>query len=127
MVLFADCFTTYNEPEIGLAAGRVLAKVKQFKGEVRKSVDTLMADSSLDREIESLNETMRTNLARDPATAMRGSLPALGVNLAGNPVEAEALDYASPEMRAYLAPPAEAPPLAETEATSTKPQPVALC
>ena len=59
------------------AAGRVLARVKRLQAEVRKSVDTLMADASLDREIESLNQTMRTNLASNPATAMRGSLPAI--------------------------------------------------
>jgi sec-independent protein translocase protein TatB len=101
------------------AAGRVIAKVKRAKAEVWKSVNTLMADASLDRELQSLNETMRTNLALDTATAMRGSLPASGVNQACDPVEAEALDYASPEMRAYLAPPAETVQLAEVEATST--------
>jgi sec-independent protein translocase protein TatB len=101
------------------AAGRVLARVKRLQAEVRKSVDTLMADASLDREVESLNQTMRTNLASDPATAMRGSLPVSGVNLACGQVEAEALEYASPEMRAYLAPPVEAAPLAEAEATPT--------
>ena len=101
------------------AAGRVLARVKRLQAEVRKSVDTLMADASLDREVESLNQTMRTNLASDPATAMRGSLPASAANLARGQVEAEALEYASPEMRAYLAPHVEASPLAEVEATPT--------
>jgi sec-independent protein translocase protein TatB len=101
------------------AAGRVLARVKRLQAEVRKSVDTLMADASLDREIESVNQTMRTNLASNPATAMRGSLPATGANPARGQVEAEALEYASPEMRAYLAPPVEVAPLAEAEATPT--------
>jgi sec-independent protein translocase protein TatB len=109
------------------AAGRVIAKVKRVKAEVWKSVDTLMADASLDRELQSLNETMRTNLALDPATAMRGSLPASAVKQATDAVEPEALEYASPEMRAYLSPLAEAAPLAEVEATSTNPRPVALC
>jgi len=101
------------------AAGRVLARAKRLKAEVWKSVDTLMADASLDREVESLNQTMRTNIALNPATAMRGRLPASGADLARGEVEAEALEYASPEMRAYLAPPAEAAPLAEAEATPT--------
>jgi sec-independent protein translocase protein TatB len=101
------------------AAGRVLARIKRLQAEVRKSVDTLMADASLDREVESFNQTMRTNLALDPATAMRGSLPASDANLARGQVKAEALEYASPEMRAYLAPPAEAASLAEAEARPT--------
>ena len=101
------------------AAGRILARVKRLQAEVRKSADTLMADASLDREVESLNQTMRTNLASDPATAMRGSLPASAANLARGQVEAEALEYASPEMRAYLAPHVEAALLAEVEATPT--------
>ena len=98
------------------AAGRVLARVKRLRAEVRKSVDTLMADASIDREVESLNHTMRTNIALNPATAMRGRLPTSGANRPHSEVEAEALEYASPEMRAYLAPPTEAEPLAAAEA-----------
>jgi sec-independent protein translocase protein TatB len=101
------------------AAGRILTRVRRLQADVRKSVDTLMADASLDREVESFNQTMRTNLASNPATAMRGSLPASDADLARGQVEAEAMEYASPEMRAYLAPAAEAASLAEAEATPT--------
>ncbi len=94
-------------------AGRMMAKVKRMKAEVWKAADTLMADASLDREVESFNETMRANIALNPMTAMRGSLPATN---AGANVEAEATEYASPEMRAYLAPPDEASSVAEAEA-----------
>jgi sec-independent protein translocase protein TatB len=78
-------------------AGRVVAQVRRVQGDIRKAADTLMADTSLEREIA------RLDLARNPATAMRG-------RLSNAPVLAEAeMEYASPEMQAYLAPPPEAP------------------
>jgi sec-independent protein translocase protein TatB len=89
------------------AAGRVMARVRRLQTEVRRAADTLMADASLDREFESLNDTMRSNLALNPATAMRGSLPASVASFERGASETEAPEYASPEMRAYLAPPAE--------------------
>jgi sec-independent protein translocase protein TatB len=105
--------------------GRMLAKVRQLKAEVRKAANTLMTDASLDREFESLEQTMRTNLALNPMTAMRGSLPVSGATVAE--VEAEAMQYASPEMRAYLAPPDEAAPFSEVQATPADAQSVGVC
>jgi sec-independent protein translocase protein TatB len=101
------------------AAGRVLARVKRLQAGVRKAAKALMADASLDREFEGLGETFRSSLALDPATAMRGSLRVSRANPAGGGIEAAALEYASPEMRAYLAPPAEAPPPADAEVAPT--------
>jgi len=93
------------------AAGRLMARVKRLQNEVRKTADTFMAETSIDREFEGIGETMRRNLALDPATAMRGSLPASGANLGRDDVETEAMEYASPEMQAYLAPaPSDQPP-----------------
>ena len=81
------------------AAGRVVAQFRRIQSDIRKAADTLMADASLDREIAMIESTARTQLAQNPATAMRGSL-------ATTPVAAGAgtLEYASPEMQAYLAP-----------------------
>lgn len=85
-------------------AGRMVATLRRVQSDVRKAADTLMADASLDREIASLRDMTQINLALNPATAMRGSLPASEASRA--PVEASeaAAEYASPEMRAYLAP-----------------------
>jgi sec-independent protein translocase protein TatB len=108
-------------------AGRMMAKIKQLKGDVRKAADTLMADATLDRELDSLSRSIRTNLALDPMTAMRGSLPASGAKLASAEVEAEAMEYASPEMRAYLAPLDEVAPIAEGEVTQAGAQAAGVC
>ena len=90
-------------------AGRVVAQLRRVRGEIGKAAADLMADASLDREIAMLNDAARLDLARNPATAMRGSLPAAGSARA----EPEALEYATPEMQAYLAPPPETAPAAE--------------
>jgi Sec-independent protein translocase protein TatA len=57
-------------------AGRVVAQVRRVRGDIRRAADTLMADASLDREIAAINDAARISLARNPATAMRGSLTA---------------------------------------------------
>ena len=86
------------------AAGRVLAQLRRVQNEIRTAADTLMRDATVESEIAGLGDTMRINLALDPATAMRGNLPG------AEPLrpQTEALEYASPAMQAYLAPPAEA-------------------
>ena len=81
-----------------------------------------MADAdlgSLDRELASLDNRMRVNIALNPATAMRGGLSPLGASRAQREAEQDVAQYASPEMRAYLAPPSEQPALASVEATPT--------
>jgi len=84
-------------------AGRVVSQFRRLQGDVRKAAVTLMADASLDREIAAINDVARIDLARNPATAMRGAL-------SNGPVrgDAAAAEYASPEMQAYLAPLQEA-------------------
>ena len=81
--------------------GRVAAQLRRVRGDIRRAADTLMAEASLDHEIAAVQDAARLTLARNPATAMRGSLPGAEPVLA----EAEALEYATPEMQAYLAPP----------------------
>lgn len=90
------------------SAGRILRTFQRLRADARKGMDTFMADGSIDREIAILRESTRSYLALNPATAMRGSLPASGQNLGQAPTAPEAIEYASPEMQAYLAPPAEA-------------------
>jgi sec-independent protein translocase protein TatB len=85
-------------------AGRVAAQLRRVHGDIRRAADTLMADASLDREFSTIRDAVRVNLALNPATAMRGSLPASAPVIA----EAEVLEYATPEMQAYLAPLPEA-------------------
>jgi sec-independent protein translocase protein TatB len=85
-------------------AGRAMAQLRRVQGDFRKAVGDVMAEASLDREIASMETAARVNLARNPATAMRGSLAAPEPGLAA----AELLEYATPEMQAYLAPPPEA-------------------
>jgi len=91
-------------------AGQVMTKLRRVRSEIQNAANSLMADAAIDREIATLNDAMRVNLALDPATAMRGNLP----GAARAPTETEAMEYASPEMQAYLAPLDEAP-LAEGE------------
>jgi hypothetical protein len=67
-----------------------------------------MADTLLSREISMINDPARVNLALNPATAMRGSFPVS--DAAPMLAKAAEIEYASPEMQAYLAPPPEATP-----------------
>jgi sec-independent protein translocase protein TatB len=108
-------------PGLMRAVGRVLAKLRRFQADVRAGLDTFVADAALDsvdREIDSLGQAIRVNIALNPATAMRGSLAASGANPARRQAEEKALQYASPEMQAYLAPSIEEPALAMAEASS---------
>jgi sec-independent protein translocase protein TatB len=86
-------------------AGRVAAQLRRVRGDIRRAADSLMADASLDREIAAVEDAARLTLARNPATAMRGSLPGAEPILVG----AEMSEYATPEMQAYLAPLAAEP------------------
>ena len=90
------------------AVGRVLAKLRRFQADVRAGLDTFVADAALDsvdRDIDSLGQAIRVNIALNPATAMRGSLAAAPARTpARRQAEEKALQYASPEMQAYLAP-----------------------
>jgi len=102
-------------PAVLRALARTLAKLRRVQASVRTAVDTLMADAgldSVDRELEGLGKTMRVNIALNPSTAMRGSLPSSESSGARPEAEEEALQFVSPEMQAYLAPPAEEPTLA---------------
>jgi sec-independent protein translocase protein TatB len=106
-------------PAVMRAAARALTKLRRFQADVRASARDLMANAdldSVDRELNDLGATMRVNIALDPATAMRGSLPSSGASLVRRQAEEKALPYASPEMQAYLAPPAEESTPAVTEA-----------
>ena len=84
-------------------AGRVVAQFRRVQADFRKGLDTLMTDVSLDRETAMINEAARLDLARNPATAMRG-----GASTAPAQVESVAAEYASSQMQAYLAEPVEA-------------------
>jgi sec-independent protein translocase protein TatB len=109
-------------PAVLRTLARVLAEVRRFQAGVRTTVDAFMADAgldSVDRELASLDSTMRDNIALNPATAMRGSLPSPGASGRRWEAEREALQYASPEMQAYLAPPPEEPALAKVDAAPT--------
>ncbi len=85
-------------------AGRLVAQLRRLRSDFQKAAETLMADASLDREIAMLDDAARIGLARNPMTAMRGSLAAVETGCS----RTAALEYSSPEMQAYLAPPPEA-------------------
>jgi sec-independent protein translocase protein TatB len=108
-------------PAVLRTFARTLAKLGRVQTSVRTAVGALMADSGLDsinRELEGLGETTRANIALDPATAMRGSLPPSESSSAPAEPEDEAPQFVSPEMQAYLAPPPKDPTLAKVEAGS---------
>jgi sec-independent protein translocase protein TatB len=103
-------------PAVLRALARTLAKSRRIQASVRTAVEDLMADAgldSVDRELEGLGNAMRVNIALNPATAMRASLPSSESSGALPKAEEEA-QFVSPEMRAYLWSPAdradEAPP-----------------
>ena len=98
-------------------AGRVAGQIRRVRADIRRAAETLMADASLEREMTAVQDAARIALARTPATAMRGSLP----GGQPNPTVAEALEYATPEMQAYLAPPPEAPTSTEECLELTEP------
>ncbi len=97
-------------------AGRALAQLRRVQGDIRRAVDDVMSDASLDREIAMIDSAARVSLACNPATAMRGSLAAAGHGVAA----AEVLEYATPEMQAYLAPRAEATAPSEPRLEATQ-------
>jgi sec-independent protein translocase protein TatB len=108
-------------PAVLRALARTLTNLRRVQASVRTAVDTLVADAgldSVDRELEDLRKSMRVNIAQNPATAMRGSLPSSESSGALPKAEEEATQFVSPEMQAYLAPPAEEPTLAEVEAAT---------
>ena len=92
------------------SAGRVVASLRRVQTDLRKTVNEFMADTSVERELADAGETLRVNLALNPATAMRGELPGTAPAAAAL-AQQQAMDYATPEMRAYLAPAAEERPL----------------
>ena len=107
-------------PGLMRTVGRVLAKLRRFQADMRAGVDRFVADAALDsvdREIQDLGKAFQVNIALNPATAMRGSLAASGAKAARRQAEEKALQYASPEMQAYLAPSVEEPALAMAEAS----------
>ena len=109
-------------PAVLRALARTLAKLRRVQASVRTAVDTLVADAgldSVDRELEGLGKTMRVNIASNPATAMRSSLPSSEWIGARPEAEEEALQFVSPEMQAYLAPPTKDPTLVEVEASTS--------
>jgi sec-independent protein translocase protein TatB len=109
-------------PAVLRALARTLAKLRRVQASVRTAVDTLVADAgldSVDRELEGLGKTMWVNIALNPATAMRSSLPFSGSSGAQPEADEEGRRFVSPEMQAYLAPPAEEPTLAEVEAATS--------
>ena len=109
-------------PAVLRALARTLAKLRRVQASVRTAVDTLVADArldSVDRELEGLGKTMRVNIALNPATAMRSSLPSSGSSSAQPEADEEERQFVSPEMQAYLAPAAEEPTLAEVEAATS--------
>jgi sec-independent protein translocase protein TatB len=109
-------------PAVLRALARTLAKLRRVQASVRTAVDTLVADAgldSVDRELEGLGKTMRVNIALNPATAMRSSLPSSERIGARPEAEEEAPQFVSPEMQAYLAPPTKDPTLDEVEAATS--------
>jgi sec-independent protein translocase protein TatB len=109
-------------PAVLRALARTLAKLRRVQASVRTAVDTLVADAgldSVDRELEGLGKTMWVNIALNPATAMRSSLPSSGSSGAQPEADEERRQFVSPEMQAYLALPAEEPTLAEVEAATS--------
>jgi sec-independent protein translocase protein TatB len=100
------------------AVGRVLAMLRRLKGDVKKSAEAIFADADLDaadKQIRDIGSTLWTNVALDPATAMRGRLPSPEPGSTPRQASDEAQKYASPEMQAYLEPLAETPALVESE------------
>jgi sec-independent protein translocase protein TatB len=98
-------------PAVLRTLGRALARVRRLQTEVRVAANNFMADV----DIDSIEKSVRSNLALDPATAMRGNLPS-DPNPARLQVSEESLQYASPEMQAYLTPLPETPAPAVAEA-----------
>src|SRR5271154_6292432 len=106
-------------PAVLRALARTLAKSRRIQASVRTAVEDLMADAGLDSvdpELEGLSNTMRVNIALNPATAMRASLPSSESSDAPPKAEEEAAQFVSPEMQAYLLSPADRADKAPREA-----------
>jgi sec-independent protein translocase protein TatB len=110
-------------PAVLRALARALAKARRVQASVRTAVETLIADAALDsvdRELQSLGETMRVNIALNPAAAMRGGLPLSKSSVERGEAKEEAVQYVSPEMQAYLAPSPEDPACVEPASAPTQ-------
>ena len=89
-------------PAVLRAAGRGYARLRRVQDQVRSAANEMMTDASLERELATLRGAASVALAQNPMTAMRGRLSASVAEMA------DALDFVTPEMQAYLAPPAAA-------------------
>lgn len=99
-------------PAVLRALGQVLARLRRFQTEFRSAADKFIAEADvglIDRELEGIGRSVRNSIAINPATAMRGSLPSSNLAPARVSTSEESLQYASPEMQAYLAPLTEGP------------------
>lgn len=90
------------------AVGQAVGRARRIRSDFHKAITDLAAIADVDgigKELASVENYARVNIALNPATAMRGSLPlSSAASIAPIEREDDASRYASAEMKAYLAP-----------------------
>ena len=90
-------------PRLLRMLGQMVAKMRGLQTQLRQHVDDLVKEADIDGVERQLKAEGWLDIARDPKTAMRGRLPAANIPAAAAPAAPVELNYASKEMRDYLA------------------------
>ena len=109
-------------PQVLRALGQAVGKLRRFQADARRVTTRFIAEADLDavgKDFAAVEKSVRTNLALNPATAMRGTLVRSGAGAAAG--EGGEMQYLSPEMKAYLSP-ASGSALPAQDAGATDPQ-----
>jgi sec-independent protein translocase protein TatB len=106
-------------PMVMRSVGRIVRKATSVRDEIQRQLRELVKMDELDavgRDLDQLGRSASLDFANNPAIAVRGSLPGEETGVAREAITDE-LAYASPEMRAYLAP--EESPSAKSSESAT--------
>ena len=90
-------------PRLFRALGRIIAKMRGLQTTLQDHLNDLVKEADIDGVERQLKAETWLDIARDPKTAMRGRLPSASAPAAAAPAATDELDYASKEMRDYLA------------------------
>ena len=98
-------------PRVLRTVGQVVGKARRMAQDVQNQFTEALNEADLDsvkKELKSINESANIDISVNPATAMRGHLPRAATGSESSATSAPAAiaaeeEYASPEMKEYLA------------------------
>jgi sec-independent protein translocase protein TatB len=99
-------------PRVLRTVGQIVGKARRVARDVQNQFTEALNEADLDsvkKELRTINDSANIDISLNPATAMRGHLPAaaegaeIGVASSASSMAAAEEAYASPEMKEYLA------------------------